>query len=59
MRKHASFAAAALAITLTAILFATSNVIPSSADNIHPKAGTPHGASVGSFLPAKALEPAW
>ncbi len=51
MRKHAIFGIAALAM----ILFATSLV----ADVIRPKAGHSHVVSVSSFLPGKALEPAW
>jgi hypothetical protein len=59
MRKHASFAVAALVFTLALILFAAFNVDGTNADTVRARAGTPHGAPVASFLPVKNIEPVW
>jgi hypothetical protein len=59
MRKHTTFAVAALAFTSALIFLAMSHLDGTIADTIHPKRGTPHAASVGSYFPMKNIEPVW
>jgi hypothetical protein len=59
MRKHASFAVAALVFTFALILFAAFNVDGTTADTLRERAGTPHVAPVGSFLSVKNIEAVW
>ena len=58
MRKHLTFAVAAIVFALSLILFAAFNADETTAsDTLRARAGTPHVAPVNSFLGAKELEP--
>ncbi len=59
MRKHASFALAALAFVSALIFFAIYSMDGTTADTIRPRVGTPHVVPVDSFLPSKNIEPLW
>jgi hypothetical protein len=58
MRKHVGFGVTVLAVALGLLLFGMSNEDKTVADALHPAAKL-HFTSVGSFLPAKKLEPVW
>ena len=60
MRKHATFALAALVFVLSLVLFAAFNADETTAsDTLRARAGTPHAIPVGSFLGVKKLEAVW
>ena len=60
MRKHVTFALAALVFAFSLILFAAFNVDETTAsDTRRARAGTPHAVPVDSFLGVRKLEAVW
>ena len=60
MRKHVTFALAALVFGLSLILFAAFNADETTAsDTLRTRPGTQHAIPVNSFLGVKNLEPVW
>ena len=59
MRKHTSFAIAAMALAFAMTFCARASVTATSPHMLRPQAGIPYGAEVGSFLTVKRIEPAW
>jgi hypothetical protein len=60
MRKHVTFAFAALIFALSLILFAAFNADETTAsDTYRAKAGTPHAVPANSFLGVKNLQAVW
>jgi hypothetical protein len=59
MRKHTSFAIAAIALAFAITFCAWSSVVATSPNMLRPQAGMPYGAAVDSFLPLKRFEPVW
>ena len=60
MRKHATFALAALVFTLSLILFAAFNADQTTAsDTRRASTGPQHALPVDSFLGVRKLETAW
>ena len=60
MRKHVTFALAALVFGLSLILFAAFNADETTASDTHrARAGTPHAIPVNSFLGVRRLEEVW
>jgi hypothetical protein len=60
MRKHVTFAIAALVFAASLIFFAAFNADETTASNTYrAKAGTPHAVPVGSFLGVRRLEEVW
>jgi hypothetical protein len=60
MRKHITFAIAALVFGLSLILFAAFNADETTAsDTLRAKARTSYAVPVNSFLGVKNLDPVW
>ena len=60
MRKHVTFALAALVFGLSLILFAAFNVDETTAsDTRRTRAATPYAIPVNSFLGVRRLEEVW
>ena len=60
MRKHITFALAALVFASSLILFAAFNANETTAsDTLRARAGAPYALPVNSFLGVKNLEPVW
>ena len=57
MRKHISFAVAAMMLVVAAALWAKSGVLANSAHIA--RSNVSYSAPAGSFLPVRALDPAW
>jgi hypothetical protein len=60
MRKHFTFALAAIVFALSLILFAAFNADETTASNtLRAKPGTQYAVPVNSFLGVKNLDPVW
>jgi len=60
MRKHVTFALAALVFGLSLILFAAFNADETTASSTYRvKAGTPHAIPVDTFLGVRRLQEVW
>ncbi len=60
MRKHASFALAAMILGLAAMFWIKSAVVATSADVVRPKVGlTQHGVAPSAFPPFQVMEPVY